>query len=307
MNRSKKTDGASVDSRQTPQEVELKLALGREPEQNNIEALKAHPLLQQVTSTTHRLANVYYDTPERTLEQHRVALRLRGDGQRFIQTVKTAGSGRGGLHTRGEWETPRSEESLDMAWLAGLNIAPFDEAAVCQALQPAYRTDFQRTQWQLMHEGSHIELALDSGEIVVGEQRVPIHEVELELKTGDEQVLWALAEALAEHCALRPANASKAARAVSLREQQWTLPPCALDLPDQCLERAISALDAWQDSQQQEYLHAARQAFLNLTRHDDPAVATTAGWLGDALSRREWLDVRFGQQCLILMRKLYPA
>ncbi|REC95551.1 CYTH domain-containing protein [Kushneria indalinina] len=301
MNSSTQSDNTVTNATNGPQEVELKLALGRD----SVDALMAHPLLTDTPPETHRLANVYYDTPELALEAHRVALRLRGDGQTFVQTVKTAGDGQGGLHTRGEWETPRSEERLDLEWLAGLGVTPFENSEVREALQGVYRTDFQRTQWLLKHEGSHIELALDIGKIRVGEQQVDIHEIELELKDGEESALWSLADQLAQHCALRPANASKAARAASLREQQWQLPPCALDMPDQCLERAILALDAWQDSQQQAFLYAARQTLLNLTRHDDPEVATLAGRLGESLSRPGWLDVRFGQQWLLLMQRLY--
>ncbi|GHC15410.1 hypothetical protein GCM10010082_02450 [Kushneria pakistanensis] len=303
MNQSTHNDDKAADTSGTPQEVELKLALG----QDSVDALMAHPLLQATSPDIHRLANVYYDTPELALEAHRVALRLRGDGQRFIQTVKTAGNGQGGLHTRGEWETPRDEESLDMDWLAGLGVAPFEDSEIRRALQGVYRTDFQRTQWLLEHDGSHIELALDIGEIIVGEHRVAIHEVELELKGGGQDTLWSLADQLAQHCALRPANASKAARAASLRHQQWQLPPCALDLPEQCLERAILALDAWQDSRQQEFLYASRKALTNLTRHDDPEVATLAGRLAESLSRADWLDVRFGQQWLLLMQRLYRS
>lgn len=301
MTASTHNDACVNNSPRTPQEIELKLALGRD----SVDALKAHPLLEKTPPEVHRLANVYYDTPELALEAHRAALRLRGDGTQFVQTVKTAGSGQGGLHTRGEWEIPREEESLDMDWLASLQVAPFGNSDVLKALQGVYRTDFERTQWLVEHEGSRIELALDIGEIVVGERRVDIHEIELELKDGQEDALWSLADQLALHCALRPANASKAARAASLREQQWPLPPCALGRPDQCLERAIMALDAWQDSRQQAFLYASRQALLNLTRHDDPGVSTLAGRLGDALSRPDWLDCRFGQQWLLLMQHLY--
>ncbi|WP_438764168.1 CYTH domain-containing protein [Kushneria sp. TE3] len=301
MNPSTQSDNTVTNASASPQEVELKMALGRD----SVDALMAHPLLEGTPPETHRLANVYYDTPELDLEAHRVALRLRGNGETFVQTVKTAGDGHGGLHTRGEWETPREEESLDLEWLAGLGVTPFEDSRVCQALVPVYRTDFQRTQWLLEHDESWIELALDIGEIVVGERRIGIHEIELELKEGRETALWSLAEQLAHHCALRPANASKAARAASLREQQWQLPACALDMPGQCLERAILALDAFQDSQQQAFLYASRQALIHLTRHDDFEVATLAGRLGESLSRPDWLSVRSGQQWLLLMQRLY--
>lgn len=296
-------DAQNIDRKDidAPQEVELKLALGDGAEQ----ALYDHPVLADFIPTHRRLANVYFDTPERDLERERIALRLRGDGERFVQTVKTAGSGRGGLHTRGEWETPVAGEALDAPWLSSLCLSPLDQPALIERLVPVYRTDFDRTCWQIEQESHHIELSLDVGEIVVGAQQVAIFELELELKRGDQKALWALADSLAEHCALRPANASKAARAAALRDGGRSLLRAEMADPGACLEHAIDALDLWQDTRLCEHLYAARKALGVLARQDDPAVAIPAGHLFEALAHREWLDARFGQQCLALMKRLY--
>ncbi|MFC0268063.1 CYTH domain-containing protein [Kushneria aurantia] len=285
-----------------PQEVELKMALGT----GAAEALASHPPLAGLAPQRQRLANVYFDTPERSLERHRIALRLRADGERCVQTVKTAGSGRGGLHSRGEWEVERERECLDTHWLARLGIAPFDDAALRESLMPVYRTDFDRRSWQVAFKSSHIELALDEGEIVAGERRTSIFELELELKSGEEADLWALVETLAEHCPMRPANASKAARAVALRDGQPALPggDSAELEAEACLERAIAALDAFQDSGDNDYLLAARRALTLLSHHDDAVVAGAASRLVQALTGSNWLDQRFGQYWLVLMRAL---
>src|ERR1700704_2963780 len=78
-------------------EVELKLtvpaaALGR---------LAAHRLLRGRSRTVkRRLYSVYFDTPALDLWRRGVALRVRRDGGRWLQTVKDEGSVEAGLHRR---------------------------------------------------------------------------------------------------------------------------------------------------------------------------------------------------------------
>ncbi|RKR06734.1 CYTH domain-containing protein [Kushneria sinocarnis] len=285
----------------SPREIELKLALGPEAER----LLPAHPRLAGRTARIHQLTNTYFDTPDRDLEQARVALRLRRDGDRVVQTVKTAGQGHGGLHARGEWEWPLDGETLDTDGLARLGLPVFEQASVREALVPVYRTDFERRTWQLSLDADNsVEVAFDRGEILAGEHRTPIYELELELHGSDPALLWQLAEALAESVPLRPANTSKAERAVALREQRWPLPECALDTPDHCVERAFTALDAWHDTGETRYLFTARRAFDSLTRHDDPILTGLAARLADRLNRPAWLDSTFGTLSLTLLAHL---
>ena len=55
---------------------------------------------------TRTLRSIYLDTPEHALKQAGIALRLRRDGRRWIQTVKTARQLHGGLSQAGELESP---------------------------------------------------------------------------------------------------------------------------------------------------------------------------------------------------------
>jgi triphosphatase len=56
------------------------------------------------SSSQSRLVSTYYDTPNLALKRRGLSLRVREQGGRFIQTVKTGDPGSSGLLTRGEWE-----------------------------------------------------------------------------------------------------------------------------------------------------------------------------------------------------------
>lgn len=287
-------------------EIELKLALG----QRGAQRLAAHPRLAGLSARHETLINTYYDTPAGDLERHRVALRLRRTPQRILQTVKTAGEGSGGLSSRGEWEWLVSEHALD---LAGLEALPPMQALgrdVLLALEPRFATDFARTSWLVEDAETTIEVALDQGEIHAGPRRVAIDELELELKQGAPSALRHFAEALAEDVALRPANASKAARGAALRDGRWPVPDSGGELhaatPQQRGDRAIAALDALADTGEAAFLARAREAFRSLAvdTHLATAVRQPAGWLAEALIDPQWLTPRFGQHSLALLAAL---
>jgi len=83
-------------------EIELKLLL--DPAQ--LARVARHPALRALRrgrTRTRKLHNVYYDTPRRDLLKAGAALRLRQDGTRWLQTLKTGGGAAGGLHSRNEW------------------------------------------------------------------------------------------------------------------------------------------------------------------------------------------------------------
>jgi triphosphatase len=173
-----------------------------------------------------RLENIYFDTPSLTLARAKSALRLRRTPDGWLQTFKTVGVAKNGLHARHEWEMPVAGEALETARL----LHACDEAGVATALSDAapelialFRTDFTRTLWMLDIDGTQIEAAIDQGEItadVHGEtRRAPICEIELELKDGDDAALHTLAAQLAaELPGLAPDDISKAQRGYQLRE-----------------------------------------------------------------------------------------
>lgn len=287
-------------------EIELKLVLGESAAQR----LAAHPRLAGLSARRETLINSYYDTPAGDLQRQRVALRLRRTPQRILQTLKTAGEGSGGLSSRGEWEWPVSEQALDLAGLAALPPMQALGRDVLLALEPRFATDFARTRWLVEDAETTIEVALDQGEIRAGQRRVAINELELELKRGAPSELWRLAEALADHVALRPANASKAARGALLCDGRRPTLASAAELrtatPRQRCDLAIAALDALSDSGERECLSRAREAFDSLA--DDTSLTTAirqpARRLIDALAEPQWLTPSFGQHSLALLAAL---
>ena len=198
-------------------ETELKLSLSAP----DLPRLLAHPLLTQ-TGDTQRLLNTYFDTPELALQQRRMAVRERLAGEQWLLTVKTAGQSQNGLSRRQEWEGPTTPGALQFNTLV-------DDAALAQdlmTLRPNLRalfcTDFERQRWVITHAGAQIEVALDQGSIHVPgiDLSEPLLELELELLSGPEEALLALAEVLRQTpqgpVMLAHSDMSKAQRGMAL-------------------------------------------------------------------------------------------
>jgi inorganic triphosphatase YgiF len=198
-------------------ETELKLSLSAD----ELARLLAHPLLTQA-GNTQRLLNTYFDTPDLALQQRRMAVRERLAGEQWLLTVKTAGQSHNGLSRRQEWEGPTTPGALQFDKLV-------DDAALAQnlmTLRPNLRalfcTDFARQRWVIAHGGAQIEVALDQGRIHVPgtDLSEPLLELELELLSGPEEALMALADVLRQtpqgSVMLMPSDASKAQRGMAL-------------------------------------------------------------------------------------------
>ena len=210
-------------------EIELKLLL----DPADVNRFRRHPLLKKHAVNkpqSRQLDSVYFDTPELYLKQNHTALRVRRVGKRLIQTCKSGGQVAAGLHQRPEWESEVSGATPDLPALlgliesgsavAGLMSAP----ALAERLQPVFATRFRRTTWLLrLPSGAEIELALDQGEVIHGDQTVPISEIELELKAGDSASLFDVALELQNSLPLRSANVSKAERGYALHTPQATM------------------------------------------------------------------------------------
>jgi inorganic triphosphatase YgiF len=202
-------------------ETELKLLL----EPAAMQQLSRHPLLGAAGEPVEqRLYNTYYDTPALDLAAAQVALRVRRQGERFIQTLKTRGQSIDGLHQRGEWEWALDDATPDPARLAGDIWPAALPPATGLTLLPVFTTDFTRRLWWLTFEGAEIEVALDLGEVVCdcadGRHLTdPISELELELKSGPAEALFELARQLGEQIALQPGDISKAQRGYRLFSQ----------------------------------------------------------------------------------------
>jgi inorganic triphosphatase YgiF len=173
------------------------------------------------------LDNLYFDTPALTLARSKSALRLRCTPDGWLQTFKTIGNAQSGMHSRHEWEMAVAGPALEIEALLKACDDP-DAAAALRAAAPQltelFRTTFTRTLWPVVKDGTQIEAAIDRGEIIAQvdgiARSMPICEVELELKSGDEAALHALASELAASVpGLAPDDVSKAQRGYQLRER----------------------------------------------------------------------------------------
>jgi len=201
-------------------ETELKLALpsrfaAQAARHSAIESVATHP------AKVARLVGVYYDTPKFDLYAAGIALRLRRGSAGWTQTVKWGGSVLGGLHQRGELETPVPAQQLNFAVLTPPELAAvFAPATVRKRLKPVFLTEFDRIS-RLLHIGdSDVAFSVDRGAIVSGTAREPICEVELELLGGDVAVLFDLAARMQTELPLQPFNRSKSERGYALAGQQ---------------------------------------------------------------------------------------
>lgn len=195
-------------------EIELKLQI------NQIDCI---PLLQQQLGTMTQqcqrlcLKNTYYDTPSQWLRQHKAALRIRDTDGQYEMTLKTAGQATAGLHQRAEYNVPLINEQLALGQLpAEVNtfLAPMRQLA--EPLSLIFRTDFQRHTYLVHYQNSEIECAIDQGSISSGQTTLPLCELELELKHGQVEAIFALAQQLSQLGGLQLSSISKAARGYQL-------------------------------------------------------------------------------------------
>jgi inorganic triphosphatase YgiF len=194
-------------------EIELKLAL----DTRHAARLKRHPLLAEAKPRRRHLHSVYFDTPEFDLMRRCIAFRLRRVGYHWVQTLKAESRAVGALSSRPEWEMAVAGSEPDFAVLPDEALARLADIDLAR-LAPVFVTDFRRATWDLEIGESVVELALDSGEIQAGDGRMPISEVEVELKSGHAQDLFDLADILLQAVPLRVEPRSKAERGYLLCE-----------------------------------------------------------------------------------------
>ena len=230
-------------------ETEIKLRVSRA----TLEALQEHPLLKKRNKSgweRRELYNQYYDTPGRELARAKVALRMRRDGEQYIQTLKSRGQSVAGLSERNEWDWYLEKNKLDLkklddkCWPAALK--DLDK----KQLKPIFSTDFVRQRaeiaWGRGKARVVVEAALDLGKVVAGDNQEEICELELELRQGDAAALLELAAELAADLPLMPCDISKAERGYRLFDPNSyeVDPPAQKLLAETPLDGAFAAI-AW--------------------------------------------------------------
>lgn len=194
------------------QEIELKCQIpegGRDA---------VHQTMQRLATQTGQALGVlplraaYFDTPARALAGQRMALRVRQEGDSWVQTLKAAGSttlvrvednqplAPPDDPTRPQAELNRHPEgSARDALRAALGWdAQADPLGLACGLVALYQTDIRRTHLSLDWPWSpttadtcagRVELALDEGWIGAGAHRLAVCELEIESVDGDPQAV----------------------------------------------------------------------------------------------------------------------
>ncbi|WP_201596995.1 CYTH and CHAD domain-containing protein [Psychrobacter vallis] len=185
------------------------------------------------------LAAHYYDTPDQQLAQAGIGLRIRQEGDTWVQTLKAGGDG---IAARLEHNAILDNEQVqamldDNALMPDLTI--YKDTSVDSALEDfklkklaknltrLYVTDVQRTTRLLVERDDEtdnsIEMAYDHGEIIHGNddtQRDAIQEVEFELISGDLDFLFMTAKTWCKRYKLCLSTVTKAERGGLLIKNQ---------------------------------------------------------------------------------------
>ncbi len=167
------------------------------------------------------LESIYYDTPGKALRKAGISLRIRRDGERWIQTVKYKRRLNAGLSRAEEFETEVPGKAIEILAIPDARARKKVQSKIGdEPIEPVCWTLFNRRADSIhLEDGSVAELALDTGLISAGDHSADFCEVEIELLEGAPRALYSLAGKLFPEGGLRFSRLSKAERGYMLAEE----------------------------------------------------------------------------------------
>ena len=190
-----------------------------------------------------RLQASYYDTPDERLASHRLALRLRREGRRWVQTAKAeTDDSLSRLEHNAPVSAPRRGSEPPTLEITRHDGTPAGDALRkalgksahrkgSAALTLRFRTDVSRATRTVRIRGATVEIALDTGKISTDGCEAPICELEFELKRGGIDPLIVLAAQWAERHGLWLSTLSKAERGARLARGETEASPVTAGAP----------------------------------------------------------------------------
>ncbi len=157
------------------------------------------------------LKATYYDTATLCLREAGVSLRVRKEGDRFIQTVKRAAGPE--IFARDEWESEIASAAVNLQALA---LTPAADLLGDDRLIPVFTSTVSRQTRVWICDGTVIEITIDRGKLIAGKQSEPVLEMELELKSGRQAALFDLARQLFDAAPIRLSLLTKSDRGFAL-------------------------------------------------------------------------------------------
>lgn len=257
-----------------------------------------------------RLRALYFDTPSHHLAKLGYSLRIRKEGRSTIQTVKAGGSG---PFARQEWEqrvrgtTPVLEADSPVVKALG-ETAP--------DLVPVFEVITDRQAWLIAGRDADIEMVVDRCVATANEASLPFMEIELELKRGNPEAVFALARRIGRLTPVRlgmiaksdrarrlvqPPEGAVKARLVKLTTALSTGEACQMIVQD-CLRHYRENEERLDSDDNAAALHQARVALRRLRSAlvvfrpmaDGKALrrlAVDLRWLAEQLGRARDIDV----------------
>jgi inorganic triphosphatase YgiF len=224
-------------------------------------------------SRARHLVTVYYDTSHGLLLQNGMSLRLRKMARgRGVMTFKAPELQSSSAFLRREVEVPAGPNGFDLASF-DLEIQELVKKATRGApLIERYATDFRRKTIEVNTGRSTIEIAIDSGTFLAGHKTQPLHEVEIELKsgTGADAIEWAKKIALdaklkletiskAERCAVLAGLAIPTRRAKPEELTSGTpLDKAIATILSDCLQHYVDYLHPFREERSPHSVHQMR-------------------------------------------------
>ncbi len=196
-------------------ETELKLRF--RPEDQSI--LRSVPRLLGREPRVRKLSSTYFDTPGTDLRNRGLVLRVRKDGGRYIQTVKSDRGNLGSALDRLESETPLPSSLPDITAIPDEILARRVGEVAGAGLKPMFRVEVERTTIPTSFvDDCDITVDIDVGEVRAGRRRRRVCEIELESNGASPASLFALARELHQHIPLRVSLVTKSDQGYDLRE-----------------------------------------------------------------------------------------
>lgn len=198
-------------------EIEIKLAPVL---RHQAEALFKDETFFKDAVKTVKMNSVYFDTREQDLRKNGFTFRLRQEGTRTVFCVKGPRSGNARLELEAEAET--QADALSAICKDPAMPPAVGGILLSKELSPVFSASFTRRTRNAEYEGACVEASFDEGQLENDGRYAAISELELELKSGDERGLEALASYICEKYGFKKATGTKARRAASLTEEAFS-------------------------------------------------------------------------------------
>jgi len=216
------------------------------------------------------MQTIYFDTAQGHLLQKGISLRLRKlpRGRSFM-CFKGPVPNRDSFFKRTEIEVPAGPNGFDLSAF-DKDLQDFIlKSSHHLELVARYGTDFRRKTFDIKNIGSVVEVAVDSGEFQAGDHAYPLHEIEIELKSGEPSAAIELAKIIAIEGRFKLETISKADRCALLAGFSLPQPQKPRDelSKDITLDNAISLILSEALQHYVAYLHPFREERSALAVH----------------------------------------